>query len=613
MTHAVHRIVACALACVAAPPVFAAETTWTGAAAAPFWDLPANWTAGPPAAATTHALLGGFDSTLRSGVFDVATVRGGGTLTMTGGELRVAGAGSLLGGLDFSGGALSGALRVRQLTWRGAGQGATSGLPRLTVDGPALLAGEMGRGPGGYFEPYGFASLLGETSWQDGESKIGVALLIGPEGVFRDHADSGDHALQRYLAFVNRGRYEKTGAATTTIPVGQGFVNSGTFVVREGAVRFGWDYGDFFSQWTNSGAFIVEGGSVRMQGYERGVQNVGTVDVRRGHLTLDGRGAGGSGIWNIAQGAGASVFSELVPYPAGSTGTLSGRWNVDGQLGFSGFGVQLTVPATTRISGRGGIGVENGANVRFDGPVDVGGLSVGPIVHVFIDPEHQGWAASMATITGHVRLQGGLVNEGFIEVLNGGRLTLAGSYNQSVWLLPEDRSGIPVGLRLDGTLEAAQVSLGNSEFGAGGPGSVVGRAQLLTAQLSFEDCVFQVDLLNGADDAMFDVVSTTGHATLGGTLLVNGHLSPIGTFRILSAQGGIDGRFAAVDARTAPAFRVEVLYGPGSVDLRVSAVPEPATAGLMALGVMGLVLVRRRAPFTSAGARPRCPRPGSRS
>ncbi|PPE69340.1 hypothetical protein IS481_15205 [Caldimonas thermodepolymerans] len=104
--HLSRLALACATCCAGAAP--AADYTWTGAAGSSnsFWDLASNWSPALPSGADARLLLGAYDTTLRSGVFDVGSVHGSRQLLVQGGELILNASGSSLGTLHFAGGTI---------------------------------------------------------------------------------------------------------------------------------------------------------------------------------------------------------------------------------------------------------------------------------------------------------------------------------------------------------------------------------------------------------------------------------------------------------------------------------------------------------------------------
>lgn len=217
--------------------------------------------------------------------------------------------------------------------------------------------------------------------------------------------------------------------------------------------------------------------------------------------------------------------------------------------------------------------------------------------------------ATLALNDGSLRLlagasmvtQSALRNAGEVVVAAGSRLASAGRYTQSG---PSARTWI------DGTLQAGGFSFEGGVWGAGLDGTV-GRASLLGGAVTLRAGQLDVDILGGS---LYDVVWISGRATLGGSLHASfAEAAGEGTYRVLTAGGGLAGSFAAIVTDLDPAvYRLEVRYAAQSLDLVVSRltalevegpqamlptspVPELQTYALMLVGLGALAArVRRR-------------------
>jgi hypothetical protein len=98
-------------------------------------------------------------------------------------------------------------------------------------------------------------------------------------------------------------------------------------------------------------------------------------------------------------------------------------------------------------------------------------------------------------------------------------------------------------------------------------------------------------------DTEFSVLDVNGTATLDGNLnltLVNGFVPQVGdTFTILNSQGD-SGTFTATTSND-PDMSYTVIYGSNYAQVMITAVPEPATAGLIGVCAAAVLSRRRRA------------------
>lgn len=415
-----------ATACLIVPfGAVGADTSWTGTAADPYWDLAANWSAGPPLAATTRALLGAFDTTLRSGSFMADTVQGTGTLTVTGGSLAIAGTGSTLGTLDMRAGSLGGPgdLTVGTLRWSGGSIGAypSNGLP-LTVTGSATISGNVSLGDRTSGAPP--LRLNGTTTWLDGASTIAMGYgTIENHGVFHDVAATGNHTLGGYqTGLFNQGTYEKTGAATTTMAA---LGNGGALWVREGLLRV---VGSAGSGWSNAGTFNVAAGARHEVDMFRGsASNSGTVNVDgRLAFRLIGTGTSGTGQWNVGTGgvlsfdAGWGTAPWLMPFRLDG-----GSFTNAGRLQFIGANMQMTLAPAVQLSGPGIVEVLEGASLDYQrGALDIGGLRLGPAVVLQDSSGFYGAVVNAMKVAGALTV--GLLDWGDGSIEAGGPVTVNG-------------------------------------------------------------------------------------------------------------------------------------------------------------------------------------------
>jgi hypothetical protein len=181
-------------------------------------------------------------------------------------------------------------------------------------------------------------------------------------------------------------------------------------------------------------------------------------------------------------------------------------------------------------------------------------------------------------------------------------LTLNGNYNQTAGLTQIDGSlTIPNGgvfnlsggtLKGTGTISGSIINTGGTVSPGDSPGVLS-----ITGNYS-QDSSSELDILitgpNPGTD--YSALNMTGSATLDGTLSLlfpNGFTPGVGqTFTILTASGGVSGKFATIDSP----YAFDVSYGTSNVTL--TSIPEPAGLGLVSCA--GLLLMRRSRRRTRA-------------
>ena len=171
------------------------------------------------------------------------------------------------------------------------------------------------------------------------------------------------------------------------------------------------------------------------------------------------------------------------------------------------------------------------------------------------------------------------------------------------------------GQTLTGTVFGSGSIVGPVQFGAGGelsPGLSPGKLTIDGALSLAETAAYRVELLGLVPGAEYDQIDLLGGLTLGADsqLLASLGFDPAfgDSFTIVNneSEGGIDGYFSGLpqgaifslaNPNTGNAFPFQISYvgGTGNDVVLTVAVPEPATAGLLAIGtMMSLLRVRRR-------------------
>lgn len=469
------RSVCLGAAALAAACAQAETITWTGAAgpAQPFWDVTTNWS--PPllesefaAPGTDWLELGPHDTTLRSGQYAAAGVRGGGTLSVTGGLLALdSQPGSSLGALRFTGGVLmSPRWAVGSLHWSGgsfSGYSPSAQHGEVTVTGSAHIAGSADRRAAAF-------SFGGDALW-DGTGTVTQRGLqhVDTPARFMDHATAGGHqwVLEGGGTYRIDGAYEKTGAAASTVTIERfsGFVNHGLLAVREGSSQ--WNVGavlrdDFYphptSSWLNAGRIEVAGGSLHARLAHADASHTGQVTVRDGSMRvdLDRTQLVSTGDWTVGE-RGTLTFSApdgVIPWR--QVDLRRGVVHVDGQLVVDGASVHMTAP-DVKLTGSGTLFITEGG--RFNAVRNSSSTSATPRLsiaqirnagtmvldassswlHVDGELHNQG---ELRAFRGRTIVHGELDNTGFVSVWRAASIELRGGFRQ--W-----RNGVLEGGRYD--------------------------------------------------------------------------------------------------------------------------------------------------------------------
>lgn len=338
-------------------------------------------------------------------------------------------------------------------------------------------------------------------------------------------------------SFDNAGTYLKTGAGETVIT--SAFRNTGTLRAQDA-------------------------GTLTLAGT---IDNPGTIEAVRSRIVLWGP---------LAQFDGRRL--------------TGGRYVVrDGQLVMN-LGTDAAGTAPARV-------YENNADIVLDGPR-------ARLATTWLGTEDANALSDLSLNQGRLSLLNGatmqvalLLNDGMVDIAGRSRLTLGRAGlepSEVVYGQYQDNASTYI----DGTLTAPRMLFMAGSFGAGSADGI-GWADLVGQEVTFGAAVFDVDVF---DLQHHDLVTTSANAMLGGTLDISfaDGVTP-GTLRILQAEGGIGGQFAQVTSNLDPStYRVSAVYGSHSVDLTISAVPEPSAVALFAGGVALLLARRRRTSHEAA-------------
>ncbi|HWP18399.1 MAG TPA: PEP-CTERM sorting domain-containing protein [Burkholderiaceae bacterium] len=379
-----------ALAAAAAllPAAQAADYRWTGGAgsAASFWDLAANWTPGLPSGVDARALLGAYDTTLRSGTFDIGSVHGTGRMTFSGGTLRLNAPSSQLWALHLNGGTLQGpgTLNLTHLRWDSGSLGPIDPFEdpetRLVVTGNTTI----GNGSDKYVGYRSTVELRGTTRWLDGNSAMTFDghLHLGPGSRFEDHVGAGSsHGLRVAGGFVNAGTYVKTGAGTTSINapyIGPLMDNSGVIRVQQGRLSVTGTPG---TTWNQSGQLeVAQGATFSLGIFRGGFQHTGTALINgQAEFSVVATGISSTGNWTIGPTGQLHIINDYIYHLAQPSVFAAGTVRNDGVLRLIGGETEFRNGAV--LTGRGRLELAEGAFLRSASPISLGSVKLDSLAH----------------------------------------------------------------------------------------------------------------------------------------------------------------------------------------------------------------------------------------
>ena len=407
-------------------------------------------------------------------------------------------------------------------------------------------------------------------------------------------------------------------ASDTAVLGGQTLVRGGSHLVLNGDSRWASESGDILVfvdnpsggpvNGRNSSLIIGAGGVFRDEACpapcERSVQgpNVpgGDLRVAGTYLKLgEHRTSLGSGLQLVNSGSIVAQQGQLRLFNVDNTGTLhadGGRIRVSGLVQWQP-DTRTLRGGTYRVNDFGVMALElgsdvqprririNAATVLLDGP---GATLLNRVNDNDAVDAMTGLTEQRGTLhlTGGAQLllgAEGLLQSGSLRIGDGSRLRTEGIFRQTggaTWL--------------DGLLQAPQVALNAGRFGAG-LADGIGQGDIDAAQWGLgAGAVLDVDLA----DATWDRLDATGAIALAGSLEADFDitLTPTldTTYRVLNAAGGVTGSFASIHHNLDTSrYHVWAEVGNTFVDLRVTAVPEPATWALTAAGLLALLAWRR--------------------
>ncbi|MCC6124147.1 MAG: autotransporter-associated beta strand repeat-containing protein [Pirellulales bacterium] len=515
-------------------PAFASSVDWVGANNG-YWDVAANWNPASPVA-TDNVLLGGFDTELRSGSFDILSLAGTGRLTLSGGSLAFAAASSV-GSLDMTGGTIDGvgALSISGASaWTG---GNMNGAGSTTFNGDLAIGGNV------HNITSRAVNFAAATTWTGGDIAIAYAATLTNTGAFLDQ-NAGNVSNYQWFgsgaSFVNAGTYTKTGAGDTTFSIP--FSNAGIVNVNAGTLAL--------SGGTNSsGSFNVASGATLQ--FSGGTHTLGTVT--------------GTGLMLVS---GGTVNASIASTFAASSFAMTGG-------GIDGVGA-LSISGASTWTG----GDMNGAgSTTFNGVLAIGGN-----VH-YITSRAVNFAATTTWTGGDFALNyaATLTNTGAFLDQNAGYVSYYQSFGSGASFVNAGtytKSGasttyFSIGFNNAGTVNvnAGTLTLGGDSSGGGSFNVASG------ATLNFAGGAHTVGAVTGTGLLLIGgTVDASIANAFGGTLVMNGgSLSIADTFSAPSFEmnGGTIGGLGTLSIAGASTWTYGHMYGAGSTtfngDLAIAA------------------------------------------
>jgi hypothetical protein len=208
------------------------------------------------------------------------------------------------------------------------------------------------------------------------------------------------------------------------------------------------------------------------------------------------------------------------------------------------------------------------------------------------------------TTTSTVQLNSGTADVANANVSNGSALLLGDGSSSAATYDMTSSTGVHTfsnGLQIqsNGVLTGAATIVGNvSNGGAVAVGSeptTPGTINLTGNYGQSSAGTLDIGLDGTTPGTQYDVLDIAGPASLAGTLDVTlNNFTPSGneSFDILQSTGLGGTQFSSVDLPTVPGEQLSVSYTATDVIINATAVPEPASLGILALG--GILLCRRR-------------------
>ena len=444
--------------------------TWDGGGATDSWNLAANWDTNIlPGAGANVCIPAGGRAEHTSGTTMIASLQGGGTVLLAGGQLQItADTDAALQHFEMTGGTLTGAGRFAvsgDFSWTGgslAGSGTTE-----VQSGATLLIGPAG---GTVFLDGGRTlRVAGTATWSAGAIALQGTSLFDVMGTLRANSETGQISNSGGLdAQVHVGGTLRKDTGTGTTVIGALIDNDGTVSAQTGTLRL--DRGVPTAVQTGSFGATDASAHVRLGALfsqfllgpgatlTGGVELVLGVFTVSGPVTVSGQGNKISS-GDILGGGTLSVTGELVWVGGSMAGTGTTAIRGSGQLSIeaaASFGVELEDSRTLRVEGNatwlnGAVRLDDAARIENLGVFDARADGAQMTAFASRDAEFfNGGTLTKTTGTGTVNVTVPLINDGLLDVRSG-RLRVDESFGNAHSQTRDGRQHVQVRGPLAGT------------------------------------------------------------------------------------------------------------------------------------------------------------------
>ncbi len=398
-----------------------------------------------------------------------------------------------------------------------------------------------------------------------------------------------------------------------------------------------------------TGTFTVgadgTGGTVTVTGFNAAgtgtgtASQTGTLNVDSGTVTtkfISANSAGATTILNVNGGVVTSTNTASITANSGANTTVNLNGGTLSVHAITESGTTTAATGTTTVNFNGGTLQENNASVGIVAnaggssslytPTNLNVLAGGAVVDtngfspVIYNPLLTGTAAG--TPDGGLTVENSDPSRGGVSInsttgaltITGGQLTITGAntytgptvINSDSALQLEDHTASNPNGGVTGVATIADTSLLQINSG----GALVLNPDGVGTQISVGGLTMNGGIISlGLDGSSFQNLLVGTAASISGTNIINltvlaSTAVPTGTYTLIAdAAGGLSGTFELGNGSTTGTLTVGSNTYMGTLHdsanalmLSVSAVPEPTAVALLAIGAMGLLLIRRRKP-----------------